>query len=104
MQATMMDVALSTQLILAHGSRIHAGSRVASFMDGAFQASLFEHVAQRAAALANGLAALGIRRGDRVATLCWNTQPHFEAYLAVPSMGAVLHTVNVRLYADQVAG
>jgi fatty-acyl-CoA synthase len=104
MQATMMDVALSTQLILAHGSRMHAGSRVASFIDGAFQASLFEHVAQRAAALANGLAALGVRRGDRVATLCWNTQPHLEAYLAVPSMGAVLHTVNVRLHADQIAG
>jgi fatty-acyl-CoA synthase len=104
MQATMMDVALSTQLILAHGSRIHAGSRVASFIDGAFQSSLFENVAQRAAALANGLQALGIGRGDRVATLCWNTQPHLEVYLAVPSMGAVLHTVNVRLHADQIAG
>ncbi|MFZ8794128.1 MAG: long-chain-fatty-acid--CoA ligase [Acidilobaceae archaeon] len=52
---------------------------------------------ERVNALANALSALGVRRGDRIATLDWNTHWHYEAYFAVPMMGAVLHTVNVRL-------
>ena len=49
-----------------------------------------------------GLRGLGVQAGDRVATFCWNRQEHLEAYLAAPSMGAVLHTVNLRLFADQL--
>ena len=45
----------------------------------------------------------GIANGDRVGTFCWNTQEHLEAYLAVPSMGAVLHTLNIRLFPEQLA-
>jgi fatty-acyl-CoA synthase len=48
-------------------------------------------------ALANALSALGVSKGDRVATLDWNTHWHFEAYYAVPMMGAIIHTLNVRL-------
>ena len=47
--------------------------------------------------------ALGVEQGDRVATFAWNTQQHLEAYLGVPAMGAVLHTLNIRLFPEQLA-
>jgi fatty-acyl-CoA synthase len=60
-------------------------------------------MAARAAQLAHALARLGVRRGERVATLGWNTAPHMEVYYAASGMGAVLHTVNPRLFPDQIA-
>jgi fatty-acyl-CoA synthase len=104
MKSTMMDLPLSTQMILRHGARIHGTSRVGTFDGAAFRFSSFADVAARASSLAAGLASLGVRRGERVATYCWNHQAHLEAYLAVPAMGAVLHTLNVRLLPEQVAG
>jgi fatty-acyl-CoA synthase len=102
-QTTMMPIPLSTQLILRHGRQLHANSVVATFDGTALVRATFAEVAARADALANALRALGVQRNARVATFCWNHQPHLEAYLAVPAMGAVLHTLNVRLYARQVA-
>jgi fatty-acyl-CoA synthase len=69
--------------------------------DGKVRASYAE-VAARAERLAAGLAELGVGPGDRVATFSWNTQEHLEAYVAVPSMGAVLHTLNLRLFEEQL--
>src|SRR6185369_4343050 len=63
----------------------------------------FAEIGARAGRLANALARLGVRPGDRVGTLCWNSQHHLEAYLAVPPMGAVLHTLNLRLFPEQLA-
>jgi fatty-acyl-CoA synthase len=60
-------------------------------------------VLARGRRLAGALAQLGVGRGDRVATLCWNHLRHLEAYVAVPRMGAVLHTLNIRLHADELA-
>ena len=57
----------------------------------------------RVAKLANALKRLGVRRGERVATFGWNSHRHLEAYFAVPCMGAVLHTLNIRLFEDQFA-
>jgi fatty-acyl-CoA synthase len=99
----MMPMPLSTQMILRHGRRLHAASRVSTFDGTGFATSTFAEVAVRAEALAAALAALGVRRNDRVATFCWNHAAHLEAYLAVPAMGAVLHTLNVRLYPQQIA-
>jgi fatty-acyl-CoA synthase len=62
----------------------------------------YAEVAERCDRLAAALASLGVESGDRVATLCWNHQRHLEAYLAVPAMGAVLHTLNLRLFPDQL--
>jgi fatty-acyl-CoA synthase len=104
MHATMMDVPLSTQLILAHGAGLHGASRVANWVDGRFQPTHFAEVARRVEALASALAALEVGPNARVATFCWNTQAHLECYLAVPSMGAVLHTLNVRLFPEQILG
>src|SRR6185295_782304 len=59
-------------------------------------------VAERVDRLGRVLDRLGVQRGDRVATFGWNTQRHYELYMAVPSYGAVLHTLNIRLFPDQV--
>ena len=104
MRSTMMDFPLSVQMILRHGARIHANSRVGTFDGAAFAYARFAGVARRAERLASALASLEVRQGARVATYCWNHQHHLEAYLAVPSMGAVLHTLNIRLFPEQVAG
>ena len=103
MQSTMMDLPLSTQMIFRHGARLHGASAVRSFDGERFESTLFEDVARRAESLANALSALGVARGERVATFCWNHRQHLEAYLAVPAMGAVLHTLNIRLFPEQVA-
>jgi fatty-acyl-CoA synthase len=60
-------------------------------------------VYKRTAKLAHALTRLGVKAGDRVATLCWNHGPHLEAYLGVPAMGAVLHTLNLRLHPTELA-
>ena len=63
----------------------------------------YAHTGARAARLANALRALGVDGDQRVATLMWNNAEHLEAYLAIPSMGAVLHTLNLRLDPGQLA-
>lgn len=98
----MMDHALSTQMIFDRGERLFAASKVLSFDGTAIHAHSFAETAARARRLAGALAALGHPSGEPVATYCWNTPAHLEAYLAVPAMGAVLHTLNVRLPADQI--
>jgi fatty-acyl-CoA synthase len=69
--------------------------------DGSTRASYAE-VAERVDRLCNALAAMGVGPGDRVATFAWNSQRHLELYLAVPCMGAVLHTLNIRLFPEQL--
>jgi fatty-acyl-CoA synthase len=89
--------------ILRHGQQWHAGREVVTETEsGPRRRASFAEVASRAAKLANGLAALGISGDQRVGTYMWNNQEHLEAYLAVPAMGAVLHTANIRLFPDQV--
>ena len=69
---------------------------------GAESGSSYAEIGDRVDRLCRGLESLGVKHGDRVATFAWNTQHHFEVYMAVPCMGAVLHTVNVRLFEDQL--
>ena len=103
MLSTMQDYALTVSSILEYGAKVHGASEVATWTgEGARRAS-FREVAARSRQLANALLRLGIRPGDRVGTLCWNTQEHLEVYFAVPSMGAVAHTLNLRLFPDQLA-
>jgi fatty-acyl-CoA synthase len=99
----MMQVPLSTQMLLRHGESMHGRSRVCTFDGARFHVEPFAVVARRVNQLAGALHQLGVSPGDRVATFCWNHQAHLEAYLAVPSMGAVLHTLNVRLFPAQIA-
>jgi fatty-acyl-CoA synthase len=103
MQSTMQDFPLTIAHLLRHGQAVHGRSQVATFDGEGVHRATFAEVADRAERLAAALTRLGIDEGDRVGTFCWNHQAHLEAYLAVPSMGAVLHTVNIRLFPDQLA-
>ncbi|GAA2064011.1 long-chain fatty acid--CoA ligase [Streptomyces albiaxialis] len=105
MLSTMQDVPLTIARILRHGTRVHGGSRITTWTgDGAPHRQTFAETGERVARLAHALRdELGVREEDRVATLMWNNSEHVEAYFAVPAMGAVLHTLNLRLPADQLA-
>jgi fatty-acyl-CoA synthase len=103
MQSTMMDCDLTVSLILRHGAAVHGGSLVVTGDARGVRRSRFADVALGAERLAGALARLGVQKGDRVATLSSNHQEHLEAYLAVPAMGAVLHTLNPRLSREQLA-
>jgi fatty-acyl-CoA synthase len=70
--------------------------------DGSIVRASHIELTERIDRLARALANLGVARGDRVATFAWNDQRHFELYMAVPCVGAVLHTLNVRLFAEQL--
>ena len=100
------DFQLTITAMLEHGSRVYGRSECVTATsatgEGARRAT-FAEIGVNARKLASALAGLGIGTGDRVGTLCWNSQEHLEAYFAVPSMGAVLHTLNLRLPPGQLA-
>lgn len=102
MDATMMHEPLGTAAIFAHGERIHASSRIGLFDGDQMTWRSYAETANRARRLATALRLAGVEKNTRVATLSWNDFAHFEAYLAVPAMGAVLHTLNLRLHPDQL--
>src|SRR5262245_1689775 len=103
MQSTMQDRPLTVAAILQHGRAVHGGSQVITWTGDGARRTAFSNVAERAERLAAALRRLGVGPGDRVATFSWNTQEHLEAYFAVPGMGAVLHTLNIRLFPEQLA-
>jgi fatty-acyl-CoA synthase len=102
MLSTMQDFPLTITHIFRHGRSVFGDSEVVTFEGESCRRATFTQVAERADRLASALARLGIREGDRVGTFAWNNQEHLEAYLAVPSMGAVLHTLNLRLFPEQL--
>jgi fatty-acyl-CoA synthase len=102
MLSTMQDGQLSIANLLRHGSRAHARSEVVTWMGEGSRRSTYAEVGQQAAKLANVLRGLGVTGDQRVATFMWNNAEHLVAYLAVPSMGAVLHTLNLRLFPEQL--
>lgn len=104
MLSTMQDVPLTVTRILHHGMTIHGKSQVTTWTgESEPQRRSFAEVGGRATRLANALRdELGVSDDERLATLMWNNAEHVEAYLAIPSMGAVLHTLNLRLPAKQL--
>src|SRR3954470_7030799 len=96
------DFPLTLQHILGRMRSVYGGSEVVTLTDDGPQRATYAEVAQRVDKLAHALQGLGIGESDRVATFAWNTQRHLEIYLAAPCMGAVLHTLNIRLFADQL--
>jgi fatty-acyl-CoA synthase len=98
------DFPLTITSILKHGSRVYGGSECVTWQgEQAPRRATYAEIARNAERLAAALTRLGVGSGDRVGTFCWNHQEHLEAYYAVPCMGAVLHTLNIRLPAAQVA-
>ncbi len=103
MRSTMMQTPLQISRILDHGSTVHGNSEVTTWTADGPRRMSYAEVGRRAAQLAHALRGLGIDGDQRVATFAWNNAEHLVAYYAVPSMGAVLHTLNIRLFPDQVA-
>ena len=100
----MDDFQLSLTTLVERAERLTPASPVVSRRpDGSVRRMSIGECAGRARRLAGGLADLGIRDGDRVATLLWNQTEHLELYFAVPLMGAVIHTLNPRLNADELS-
>jgi fatty-acyl-CoA synthase len=93
-------------LTLQHARRrmrdCHPSAQVATLTDAGVVRASFGEVSERVDRLARVLTRLGIEQGDRVGTFAWNNQRHFELYMAVPCVGAVLHTLNIRLFAEQL--
>ncbi|OON69622.1 3-(methylthio)propionyl-CoA ligase [Hymenobacter sp. CRA2] len=103
MLGLMMQTPLRIAALLEHAAKWHADTEIVSRnTEGGLHRYTYHHAHLRAQQLANALAALGIGPGDRVATLAWNNHRHFELYYAVSGMGAVCHTINPRLFADQL--
>ena len=101
--STIADFPLTIGMVLRRGLDVAGDSRVGAFDGTAVNWRRFDEIAERVARLAGCLRELGVRPGDRVATLCANSVAHLEAYFAVPAMGAVLHTANPRFSPAQLA-
>jgi fatty-acyl-CoA synthase len=103
MKSTMQDFPLTLTGILRHGTGWNSSRRVTTATPGGYRDISYGELGTRVAQLAHGLRQLGVSAGDRVATFMWNNQEHLEAYFAAPCMGAVLHTLNIRLSGEQIA-
>jgi fatty-acyl-CoA synthase len=105
MRSTMMAAPLQVSRILQHGSSVHGVAEVVTWTGAETgpRRMSYAEVGRKAAQLAHALRDdLGITGDQRVATLMWNNAEHLIAYFAVPSMGAVLHTLNLRLFPEQL--
>lgn len=103
MQGLMQDVPLNLPSLIHHAERLHPHKTVTTKTADGVHTATFVEVIDRSKRLAAALRSLGVRDHERVATLCWNHQQHLEAYIAVPCMGAVLHTLNLRLFPDDIS-
>jgi fatty-acyl-CoA synthase len=99
----MMDRPLLISDLFEHGRRLYRDSRIITVGEGGDRISTYAEVGDRVEQLAKALTKLGVEREERVATFGWNHQEHLEAYFAISSMGAVMHTLNIRLFPEQLA-
>ena len=104
MQGLMMDVPLLISSLIKHADRYHGNTEIVSrLVEGGIHRYSYRDVHRRARQLANALGALGVKPGERVATLAWNGYRHLEAFYGISGMGAVMHTINPRLFPEQIA-
>ena len=103
MQTTMMNVPLSLNHLLERAGHLFAGNTVVSRLpDKSLRTQTYGEIYRRTRALASALQRLGLKKGDRVATLCWNHHAHLECYFGIPAAGGVMHTLNLRLAPDEL--
>jgi acyl-CoA synthetase (AMP-forming)/AMP-acid ligase II len=100
--STMQEFPLTITMVLRHGRRVYPTAECVTWTAEGPRRGTYAELGDNADRLAAALARLGVGAGDRVGTFMWNSQEHLEAYLAIPSMGAVLHTLNIRLFAEQL--
>ncbi|MBA2546914.1 MAG: fatty-acid--CoA ligase [Burkholderiaceae bacterium] len=104
LQSLMMQMPLLISSLIEHADRHHGDSEIVSRrVEGDIHRTTYHELHRRSRRLANALAELGIDQGDRVATVAWNGYRHMELYYAVSGAGSVLHTINPRLLAEQIA-
>ncbi|MEP6826951.1 MAG: AMP-binding protein, partial [Aestuariivirga sp.] len=104
MQALMMNTPLTVTSILRHAANYHGETEVVSrSVEGPIHRTNYAQIWQRSQKLANALKRLGMRKGDRVVTLAWNTWRHVELYYGISGSGLVCHTINPRLFKEQIA-
>src|SRR5690348_5568908 len=100
----MMDYQLTLPTLLRRAEPYNGSKEIVTRLpDKSFHRITYAESCRRARALAVGLQGLGLQRGERVATLCWNHYQHHEAYLGIPCGGFVLHTLNLRLHPGDLA-
>ena len=100
----MMDVPLLISSLIHHAARHHGDTEIVTRrIEGDIHRYTYAECEVRAKQLAQALLANGVKRGDRVGTLAWNTYRHLEVYYGTSGMGAVCHTINPRLFAEQIA-
>src|SRR5205814_1272392 len=97
-EGLMQDHELTLQHVLSRIERLHQKREVVTKRDEGMHRTTYGEMVPRVNRLAGALKRMGIKPGDRVATLAWNNNRHLELYYAVPCMGAVLHTLNLRLF------
>jgi fatty-acyl-CoA synthase len=97
------DFQLTLQHVLRRMRTFPDAGEVATLTDGGVTRARHGEIVERIDRLARALRTLGVRRGERVGTFAWNSQRHFECYFAIPCVGAVLHTINLRLFPEQIA-
>ena len=103
MQATMMGVPLSLNHLLDRAGQLFGGNEIVSRLpDKSLKRHSYAQYHRRTRALASALQKLGINKGDRVATLCWNHHAHLECYFGIPAAAGVMHTLNLRLAVDEL--
>jgi fatty-acyl-CoA synthase len=104
MNGLMMSFELTLPKLLQRAELLHSKKEIVSRLpDGSLHRSTYADVARRSRQLSVALMKLGIRRGDRIATLAWNNHEHLETYFGVPAFGGVVHTLNPRLHQDELA-
>ena len=97
-----MDLPLTITSIMRYGTSVFGDREVVTWTGDGTRRRTYAEAGRRAARLANALRRLGVDADQRVGTFMWNNAEHLEAYLAVPSMGAVLHTLNIRLATAEI--
>ena len=98
----MMHRPLLVSSIIDYAADMHPGAEIVSArVEGDIHRTSYPEIRKRIAQLAHGLKAMGVKPGDRIATLAWNGYRHFELYYAIAGIGAVCHTLNPRLSAEQ---
>src|SRR4051812_1831912 len=103
MRSTMMSLPLSLNHLLERaGGLFHRNELVSRLPDKSLRRHTYGEFHRRTRALASALQRLGIRKGDRVATLCWNHHAHLECYFGIPAAQGVMHTLNLRLSPDEI--
>lgn len=103
LKGQMMDRPLLVSSLIDYAAEVHSTSQiVTATVEGPIHRQSYAETRARVARLANALRGLGVKPGDRVATLAWNTHRHFELYFAISGIGAICHTINPRLFPEQM--